>query len=98
MDTQYQQFWHLMMKKKSTVYIIRKIALEMFVNFLREYTKNIFDFEKEMLPLTKEELKIYSNKINEELKKRFKSTLRFLIMISVNLFCCQEKVFILISK
>ena len=31
--------------------------------------------------------KDYSNKIDEELKKRFKNTLSFLIMISINLFC-----------
>ena len=84
-------------KKKHSLYH-KKDCIRNVCKFLRENTKNIFDFEKEMLPLTKEELKIYSNKINEELKKRFKSTLRFLIMISVNLFCCQEKVFILISK
>ena len=29
----------------------------------------------------------YSNKLDEELKKRFKNT-SFLIMISINLFCC----------
>ena len=32
--------------------------------------------------------KNYSNKINEELKKRFKNRLSFLIMISINLFFC----------
>ena len=32
--------------------------------------------------------KDYSNKIDEELKIRFRNTLNFLIMISINLFCC----------
>ena len=32
--------------------------------------------------------KEYSNRINEKLKKRFKNTFSFLIMISINLFCC----------
>ena len=32
--------------------------------------------------------KNYSMKIDEELKKRFKNTFTFPIMISVNLFCC----------
>ena len=32
--------------------------------------------------------KDYSNKTDEELKKRFKTHLCFLIMISINLFCC----------
>ena len=41
--------------------------------------------------------KDYSNKNDEELKKRFKNTLSFLIMTSINLFPCQEKVFILMS-
>ena len=32
--------------------------------------------------------KDYLNKIDEELKKRLKNTFKFLIMISINLFCC----------
>ena len=32
--------------------------------------------------------KDYSNKLDEKLKKRFKNHLIFLIMISINLFCC----------
>ena len=32
--------------------------------------------------------KNYSNKLDEKLKKRFKNTLFFLIMISINLFYC----------
>ena len=30
----------------------------------------------------------YSSKIDEDFKKRFKNTLSFLIMISINLLCC----------
>ena len=32
--------------------------------------------------------KDYSNKLDEELKKKFKKTFKFSIMISINLFCC----------
>ena len=32
-----------------------------FCKFLREYTKNKFDFEKKMLPLTKETLKLHQD-------------------------------------
>ena len=32
--------------------------------------------------------KDYSNKIDEELKKAIRTYLSFLIMISINLFCC----------
>ena len=32
--------------------------------------------------------KDYPNKIDEELKKRFKTDISFLTMISINLFCC----------
>ena len=32
--------------------------------------------------------KDYSKKLNEKLKKRFKNTFKFPLMISINLFCC----------
>ena len=31
---------------------------------------------------------VIQKKLNEELKKKFKNTLNFLIMTSINLFCC----------
>ena len=41
--------------------------------------------------------KNYANNIDEELKKLFKNTFSFLIIILTNLFCYQEKVFILMN-
>ena len=41
--------------------------------------------------------KDYSNMLDENLKKPFKNTFQFLIMISMNLFCCYEKLFVLMS-
>ena len=42
--------------------------------------------------------KDYSNMFEENFKKPFKNTFQFLIMISMNLFCCYEKLFVLMSS
>ena len=42
--------------------------------------------------------KDYSNMLEENFKKPFKNTFQFLIMISMNLFCCYEKLFVLMSS
>ena len=39
----------------------------------------------------------YSNTLEENFKKPFKNTFQFLIVISMNLFCCYEKLFVLMS-
>ena len=41
--------------------------------------------------------KNHSNKNDEKFIKRFKNTFKFLIAILINLFCCWEKVFILMN-
>ena len=41
--------------------------------------------------------KVYSNKINQELKSYLRTQISFLIIILINLFCYQEKLFILMS-
>ena len=41
--------------------------------------------------------KNHSNKNDEKFIKRFKNTFKFLIAILTNLFCCWEKVFILMN-
>ena len=42
--------------------------------------------------------KDYSNMLEENFKKPFKNTFQFLIMILMNLFCCYEKLFVLMSS
>ena len=41
--------------------------------------------------------KNHSNKNDEKFIKRFKNTFKFLIAILINLFCCWEKVFVLMN-
>ena len=41
--------------------------------------------------------KNHSNKNDEKFIKRFKNTFKFLIAILINLFCCWEKIFILMN-
>ena len=42
--------------------------------------------------------KEYSNKLDEKIKSDLRTHWSFLTMISMNLFCCSEQVFILMSK
>ena len=62
MEIQFQQFGHLILQKTNILYIAEKIVWKSFVNL--EHTGNIIDFEKKILPVTKEELKSHQDARN----------------------------------
>ena len=63
---------------------IRKIKYEDCDCFLENETVKNDLIKYKFLSCNKD----YSNKLDRELKKKFKNTFKFSNMISINLFCC----------